>query len=261
MNMAYRLVMADVDGTLIMPGGKPAVKASDELIRSVAAVKKKGVSFSLATARSWDWVERLVNSLELDSYLILDNGARIYDCQSQKYIFESFIEEEKAKQLAEELTRAGSEVIIVNSKERFVYKSSENKKVGDVVKMMVLHVTPFEAQEINEQISTSSGLSVTKSVSGINPIRESVHITNKKARKELALGRIVDLMGISLDAVIGIGDSYNDFSFLAACGLKVAMGNAVAEIKSIADYVAPSYEENGVVTVLEKFILEKGKTQ
>src|SRR3990167_3005360 len=136
--MAYRLVMADVDGTLIMPSGKPAVKASDEVIRAVAAVKKRGISFSLATARSWDWVEGLVNSLSLDSLLILDNGARIYDCQSQKYIFESFLEEKKAKQLAHDLVGSSHEVVIVNLKERFIYQPSENKKLGQVVKMMVL---------------------------------------------------------------------------------------------------------------------------
>jgi hydroxymethylpyrimidine pyrophosphatase-like HAD family hydrolase len=42
---------------------------------------------------------------------------------------------------------------------------------------------------------------------------------------------------------------------LMASGMKVAMGNAVSELKSIADYIAPSVSEDGVVRVIEEFIL------
>jgi hydroxymethylpyrimidine pyrophosphatase-like HAD family hydrolase len=40
-----------------------------------------------------------------------------------------------------------------------------------------------------------------------------------------------------------------------ACGFKIAMGNANEELKQIADYVAPSVEEDGVAHIVEKFIL------
>jgi hydroxymethylpyrimidine pyrophosphatase-like HAD family hydrolase len=41
-----------------------------------------------------------------------------------------------------------------------------------------------------------------------------------------------------------------------ACGFKVAMGNAVPELKAIADYIAPSVEEDGLAHVLEKYIIK-----
>lgn len=63
-------------------------------------------------------------------------------------------------------------------------------------------------------------------------------------------------MGISTSEIIGIGDHYNDFPLLMACGFKVAMGNAVPELKAIADYIAPSVENNGLADVLEKFVLK-----
>ncbi len=55
--------------------------------------------------------------------------------------------------------------------------------------------------------------------------------------------------------IIGVGDSYNDFPLLMACGLKVAMGNAAPELKEIADYIAPTVEEDGVVDVIKRFVL------
>ena len=46
---------------------------------------------------------------------------------------------------------------------------------------------------------------------------------------------------------------------LMACGLKVAMGNGVPELKEIADYVAPSVDEDGISDVIEKFVLRTEK--
>jgi hydroxymethylpyrimidine pyrophosphatase-like HAD family hydrolase len=58
------------------------------------------------------------------------------------------------------------------------------------------------------------------------------------------------------DEIIGVGDGYNDFPLLMACGLKVAMGNAVPDLKEIADYIAPSVVEDGVVDIISKFIVK-----
>lgn len=49
----------------------------------------------------------------------------------------------------------------------------------------------------------------------------------------------------------------NDHSLLCAYRLKIAMGNAAPELKAIADFIAPSIEEDGVATVIEKFILNR----
>ena len=102
-----------------------------------------------------------------------------------------------------------------------------------------------------------SSVHVTKSVSAVNPVRESIHVTNADATKQLAVGRLAEIMKIKTLEIIGIGDSYNDFSFLMACGLKVAMGNSVKEIKEIADYIGSSYQEDGVARIIEKFILNQ----
>lgn len=37
--------------------------------------------------------------------------------------------------------------------------------------------------------------------------------------------------------------------------LRIAMGNAVDDLKAIADYIAPPVEKDGVAHVIEKFIL------
>ncbi|KKS86821.1 MAG: hypothetical protein UV61_C0006G0022 [Candidatus Gottesmanbacteria bacterium GW2011_GWB1_43_11] len=77
------------------------------------------------------------------------------------------------------------------------------------------------------------------------------------ASKLHGIHRVSQLLPVEPHEIIGVGDGYNDFPLLMACGLKIAMGNAVPDLKAIADFVAPGVEEDGVAVVIEKFILEK----
>ncbi|NJK65083.1 MAG: HAD family phosphatase [Synechococcaceae cyanobacterium SM2_3_1] len=82
---------------------------------------------------------------------------------------------------------------------------------------------------------------------------EATHAAVNKgsAVKYLAEG----MLGLTADQVMTIGDSDNDIEMLQYAGIGVAMGNAKPEIKAIADWIAPSVEEDGVVAAIEEFIL------
>ena len=48
---------------------------------------------------------------------------------------------------------------------------------------------------------------------------------------------------------------------IRAAGLGVAVGNAIDEVKDIADFVAPSNDQDGVAFTIEKFMIEGGSSQ
>ncbi|MBI5619841.1 HAD hydrolase family protein, partial [Candidatus Gottesmanbacteria bacterium] len=85
----------------------------------------------------------------------------------------------------------------------------------------------------------------------------SMEITHTDASKLHGIVEVARHLNIKTEEIIGVGDGYNDFPLLMASGLKIAMGNAVPELKEIADFVAPTVDEDGVATVIEKFILSK----
>ena len=64
------------------------------------------------------------------------------------------------------------------------------------------------------------------------------------------------MVNIDKDDVIAVGDGFNDLSMIEYAGLGVAMDNAPGEVKSRANFVTSSNEEDGVAKVIEKFILE-----
>ena len=54
--------------------------------------------------------------------------------------------------------------------------------------------------------------------------------------------------------MIAFGDGQNDAGMLKYCGIGVAMGNAIDEVKAIADEVTLSNEEDGIAHTLKKYI-------
>ncbi len=52
-----------------------------------------------------------------------------------------------------------------------------------------------------------------------------------------------------------MGDANNDIEMLQFAGLGIAMGNASDYVKSLADAVTSSNEEDAVARAIEKYIL------
>lgn len=55
------------------------------------------------------------------------------------------------------------------------------------------------------------------------------------------------------ERTFGFGDSGNDLGMLAAVETAVAMGNAMPEVKAVADYVTDDVAHDGTVTAMRHF--------
>jgi len=88
----YKLIALDLDGTLLNSYGE-ITKLNREAIK---AAQDKGVEVILASGRDPKTMEKISNDLNINSYLIAGNGASVYDIQTQKNIYENFINVEKA---------------------------------------------------------------------------------------------------------------------------------------------------------------------
>lgn len=84
--------------------------------------------------------------------------------------------------------------------------------------------------------------------------------SKKEATKEKAIEQTVHRLGISEKEIIAFGDDFVDIEMLRLCGRGVAMGNAIAAVKEIADDVTKSNDEDGVAYYLEKVLLAGGST-
>ena len=72
--------------------------------------------------------------------------------------------------------------------------------------------------------------------------------------KAQSLKRLLELTGMGTEDMMAFGDGYNDKSMIMLAGFGVAMANGQPAVKAVADYVAPSNEEDGVAYVVEKLL-------
>ena len=83
---------------------------------------------------------------------------------------------------------------------------------------------------------------------------EWIDFVNKEANKGTALTKIAEMKGIPKDEVLAFGDYLNDYTMLEAAGLSYAMVNGHPDLKAIADEIAPSNNEEGVMQVLRQLL-------
>jgi HAD superfamily hydrolase (TIGR01484 family) len=248
--MKYKALFLDVDGTTVIHGidNLPSLRVAG----AISKCTKAGVSVCLATSRSLRVTSHIIKHLNLTGYCILASGTQIYDPQKKKMIIEYYFPSDKLSAIV---------AITKKNKEEFMIYDGENEIYFDGIhmpeKIMGMYFPKLETPkliQIQREIEKIQGISIHRMESW-EAGYECLDIVSEKASKLHGIGEVAKLLGISTHEMIGVGDGYNDFPLLLACGLKVAMGNAVPELKAIADFIAPSVEEDGVATVIEKFIL------
>jgi Cof subfamily protein (haloacid dehalogenase superfamily) len=100
------------------------------------------------------------------------------------------------------------------------------------------------------QIYTPAELYLTTSVATF------FEAANPLVSKGAALRYVAEeILGLQSANVMAIGDNFNDLEMLSYAGIGVAMGNAPDEVKAIAQWVAPTVEEDGVAAAIEEFVL------
>lgn len=61
---------------------------------------------------------------------------------------------------------------------------------------------------------------------------------------------------IPIEDMVAFGDDFADIGMLQLCGKGFAMGNAIDEVKTIADLVIGSNEEDGIAEYLDEYFKE-----
>jgi Cof subfamily protein (haloacid dehalogenase superfamily) len=77
-----------------------------------------------------------------------------------------------------------------------------------------------------------------------------IEIADLSATKLSALQALATFRRVDLEEFMAIGDSFNDFEMIRSVGVGVAVANAPAEVKAVADYVCDLQAAQGVVEAL-----------
>lgn len=78
-------------------------------------------------------------------------------------------------------------------------------------------------------------------------------ITVKKCQKYKGIKALLDYLKVDYSDCVVVGDGPNDKDMMKFDGISIAMGNAIPEIKELADYVTSDIEDDGIYNALKHY--------
>ena len=262
----FRLVVADIDGTLLTRDRE----ITPGVLAAVRAAQADGVRVCLATGRIWLSARQYFERLGADPPAILYNGGLVYDFRAATVLRRTHLDYEHARAVLEILREvpevqphlyAGDRVFTGRVNEltdRYRRKDSvQVEEVGDLVaflprdpmKILIIGARP-DLERAVSRIRT-----IPMPINTVFSEETYLEILPVGSSKGVALEFVAAYLAIPLSDVVAVGDNLNDLEMLHAAGLGVAMGNAPDALKSAADAVTRTNDEEGVRDVIERFVL------
>lgn len=243
-NKDIKLIALDMDGTLLQDNHE----VSAENRAAIKDAQEKGVYVVLSTGRSIMTCRSYAESLKLDSYLVTVNGSEIWDSE-WNLVEQNIIPEEHVKLLWDLKTKHDADYWAVSSEK--VYRDDFPTDISSHqwLKFGFNIADDNVREEIRELLTNHKELEVSNS----NPINLEINAIG--INKANALKKVCERLGITLDNVIGMGDSLNDLAMIVESGIGVAMGNAQETVKEAADVITDTNNNDGVAKAIRKWVL------
>ncbi len=265
-----KFVVLDLDGTLTNSRKELSARNREALI----ALQKNGVKVILASGRPTYGIVPLAKELELEKYggyILAYNGGVIIDCTTNKEVYSNVLPMNMLQPLYEASIKYDTTILSYDN-EYIVTEKSADKYVG-----IEAHLNKMEVREV-ESFVDYYPTPVPKCLAVGEP-EKVVALENELKReydkvmniyrsepfflelvplgidKAQSLSVLLQRIGGSKEEMIAFGDGFNDLSMIEFAGIGVAMANAQDEVKSRADIVALSNDEDGVADYIERELL------
>jgi HAD superfamily hydrolase (TIGR01484 family) len=251
MQTSFSLVLLDLDGTTVVSKGDAL--PSRKVIGAVKKAQGK-VHVAVATGRNSQQAKPATEALELHGPSVFNGGAEIINLTNHEIVYREVISTQTLRKLVKVSLPFKYKIYI----EEEAYTSritSPDDITVEAAKLLIEAVDTKSVAEIFKKIETVAGTIAHTATSWSDGDVVDIHVTNEHATKKHGVERLIAHLGIDKKSVLAIGDGHNDIPLLEAAGTKVAMGNAPDEVKAIADFIAPSLDEDGVAVAIERYIL------
>lgn len=278
----FDLVVLDLDGTIqdLFHSGiaTPRVRAA------ITAVQAAGIPLTIATGRTLDYIRANVTYLKLTHPVITAHGSVIGDPQTGHIYAETTMPMAVAQAVAAWLDASTLiTALYINDAQGHtcVYQNHWAEDPDE----SAFHSHVFgEPRRLQPQflplLTTPDAHPPLKFLSDNDPrlghdvlpelrtrFGDALYLTRSHPRlvegmargvnKGQALLQLCELLAIDPQRVLAIGDNDNDIPLLQMAGCGVAMGNATTGLKAVADWIAPTIEDDGAALVLEQLVLAK----
>jgi len=263
---ALRLLLADVDGTLVTQDKV----LTDEAVDAVHRLHQAGILFAVTSGRPPRGMAMLIEPLALTTPIAAFNGGLIVDDQMQT-IEQRAVPKEVVGPVIELMASGGLDVWVYRGADWLLQKDKgpHVDREAWTVKFPPKVVSSYDA--FTDQVSKITGVSDDRdkmdrvtdearatfghlaSVAQSQPYY--LDVTNPHANKGAVVKFLASRFGLSTEEIATIGDMPNDVLMFAHSGTSIAMGNASPDVQRAARFVTTSNQDEGFAHAVDRFVL------
>jgi len=232
-NRSIRLVVADLDGTLLNSQHE-ITPFTEKMIRAAQA---QGVLFTVATGKTFPSTVDVIKQFAIDIPVICGNGTQVF-APDGTLLHEDPIPQDYALEAIDLAQARGFAPII------YTAKGLMRQDPSEVVRFQQELLRVFDGRA---QIVNSGLLSL-------------VEVMPCGVTKGTALVHILEHVGLDLEETMCLGDNCNDLDMIRRAGIGVAMGHAPPDVRQYADYVTGTNDEDGVAHAIQRLVLRSQAT-
>jgi Cof subfamily protein (haloacid dehalogenase superfamily) len=262
-----RLVLADVDGTLVTS----EKKLTDRAIAAVRKLHDAGIRFAITSGRPPRGMEMLIDPLELESPISAFNGGLIVE-PDMSVLEQRTIPDDLVGPIVELCRSSGLDAWIYRGEDWFVLDPDgpHVDREASTVQFEPKVVESYDGMtEVAKIVGVSDDHDVVAEASKAASERFGDHVsaarsqpyyldvTHPKANKGAVLAYLSSQYEIPMEEIATMGDMPNDVLMFAHSGISIAMGQSDREVQRAARRVTDSNEDEGFAKAIERFVLRE----
>jgi Cof subfamily protein (haloacid dehalogenase superfamily) len=265
---AIRLLVADVDGTLVTPEKTLTRRA----IEAVHALHVADVLFAITSGRPPRGMSMLIEPLQLATPISAFNGGLIVE-PDMTVIDQELVPEPLVQPILTLLESHGLDTWVYRGAEWYVrdpngpHVDREAATVGfqptlaatfdDLTDQVVKIVGVSDDHEAMAKATLAAREQFCHDVTAAQSQQYYLDVTHPAANKGQVVKFLSSRCGIPPAQIATIGDMPNDVLMFAHSGLSIAMGNASSEVQRAARMVTTTDEDEGFANAVERYILDR----
>ena len=250
-----RVICSDLDGTLLDDNKELSVD-------NVAAIKRwqqRGKLFGITSGRQLDGVERALNHQITPDFIVCLNGGRVQTVGGQ--VHWNRIDNAAALQALRVMLAHASKMVKVTVTENgettpldLSDQATTEQHLTQILQRPGKIFEKIAAKVVDDKFSRAllkelALLPVTASWSDRFFVEVAAEGINKLTGLQQALTEL-----IPLEQVAAIGDYGNDLAIIQGVGYGIAVANASASLKRVADAVTTSNNDHAIAQVIQKLL-------
>jgi Cof subfamily protein (haloacid dehalogenase superfamily) len=261
-----RLVVADVDGTLVTPDKRltPQTRAA------VRHIIEAGIAFTITSGRPPLGMKMLIDDLQLREPITAFNGG-LFVRPDLSVIRQRLVPREAVPLVIDILSKGMLDIWMYTDTEWRVRSrhAPHVEREEWTVKFSPTVVSTFE--DVFDRVVKIVGVSddldaMARCVTEVQQMCGDhvsatlsqpyyLDVTHPQANKGEVIAALSALLAIPVAQIATIGDMPNDVLMFERSGVSIAMANASADVQRAAKYVTTSNTEEGFAVAMDRFVL------